>query len=180
MLLRFVGADLLGAAGPAAQVPSRVGDELEAVLGETHPNGTAVNSDVGGELDDTLPTDAFDGTSALDALANTGSVVVVIALVLVGLIGFCLYRRRRNRRRAKGPILGHSRTASGRGVALPRAEDEGPHEMDDLVGGGETGESSEERDDRDEKRLRGAEEIFNVGSDDEEDDGGRSKGKSPV
>ncbi|GAA5861536.1 hypothetical protein JCM1840_005403 [Sporobolomyces johnsonii] len=44
MFLRFIGVSLLSAAGPAAQVPSRIGNEQEAVLGSTHPNGTALDS----------------------------------------------------------------------------------------------------------------------------------------
>ncbi|GAA6061343.1 hypothetical protein JCM10212_004824 [Sporobolomyces blumeae] len=45
MFLRFVGvsSEFLNAAGPAAQIPSRIGSEQEAVLGSTHPNGTSLN-----------------------------------------------------------------------------------------------------------------------------------------
>ncbi|KAM0756169.1 alpha/beta-hydrolase [Meredithblackwellia eburnea MCA 4105] len=178
MFLRFVGADLLGAAGPAAQVPSRVGDEQEAVLGNTHLNGTAVGS-TAGELESNgrLPADALKSDSVIEALVNAGSAIVIIALMLFACLVFYIVRRRVSRR-----SKGHTRNQSsnlGRGV--PVAEDEdGPHEMERLVTGAEYRDraaesSAEERD----MYIPGAgvgkkgelavdEEIFNLGESDEE------------
>lgn len=60
MFLRFVGASLLSAAGPAAQVPSRIGNEIPAVLGSTRPDGSSLNATLA------------DGTSMLDASSGAG------------------------------------------------------------------------------------------------------------
>ncbi|TKA56403.1 hypothetical protein B0A53_01973 [Rhodotorula sp. CCFEE 5036] len=60
MFLRFVGASLLSAAGPAAQVPSRIGNEIPAVLGSTRPDGSSLNATLA------------DGTSMLDASSGSG------------------------------------------------------------------------------------------------------------
>ncbi|KAK4058022.1 Cell death protease [Microbotryomycetes sp. JL221] len=40
--IRFMQVDTLHAAGSAARLPSRLGNETEAVLGATHPNGTTI------------------------------------------------------------------------------------------------------------------------------------------
>lgn len=179
MLLRFLDIDLLGAAGPAAQVPSRVGDEQEAVLGETHPNGTAVSgsSSVSGSLEDGELLSIGKGSSgggALETMVNVGSALVIIALMGLGLAIFLVVRRRMNRRKPS-----HKRRVStGRGLAVGEStEEEGEreHELEVLVDG------EEERDQgyRDEKgkgRVRDEEEIFGLGgSDDEEEEEGRRR-----
>ena len=171
MLLRFLGVDLLGAAGPAAQVPSRVGNEQEAVLGETHPNGTAVGPDT-----ILLPSDALDHDSAVEALVNAGSAIVIIALLLLGFAIFYVVRRR-IRRGNKGPILGHARgTSLGRGQAR-REEEDGPHELDELVVGGDYGaENFEEDREGNGRRGVGEDEVFGLGSDEDEEDGRLRRG----
>ena len=131
---------------PAAQVPSRGGNEQEAVVGETHSNGTAAGPDTV-----LLPSDALDNDSAVEALVNAGSVIVIIALLLFGFAIFYVVRRR-IRRGSKGPILGHARgTSLGRGQARREEEDE-PHELvswslEGSMGrrnpGGERGEGAE-------------------------------------
>ncbi|SCV68627.1 BQ2448_748 [Microbotryum intermedium] len=75
MLLRFLDVNLLGAAGSSARVPSKVGDEVEAVVGETKIDGTAVTSGPDGvrleEGGKSAKTDASDKTNAG---AGTGDV----------------------------------------------------------------------------------------------------------
>ena len=173
MLVRFLNIDLLGAAGPAAQVPSRVGNEQEAVLGETHPNGTAVPSfPLDGTTNPALssPLDPFASESALEALVNAGSAIFIIILMLLAAIGFFCVRKRL--RRSAGTMFGsgHSRSVSsgGRGGrALPRDDDEA-NELDELV---ERGEGGDERVYRDEDKGKGVERvIFNLGEEDEEEE----------
>lgn len=178
MLLRFLGVDLLGAAGPAAQVPSKVGDEQEAVLGETHPNGTAVLGANGGlsgmvgENGELVSIGAGGknggGGGALEALVNVGSALVILALMGLGLAVFLVVRRRMNRR--KRP---HGRKASlGRGLSVGESteeEGEGQHELEVLVDGEEEEYGEGYADDRKGKgRLRDQEEIFGLGEEDEE------------
>ena len=176
MLLRFLNVDLLGAAGPAAQVPSRVGDEQEAVLGETHPNGTAVQDSAGGLAGALESGAAAVGAtgSTLEALVNVGSAIVIIAVMGLALAIFLVFRRRMSRRRKAG-----RRVSTGRGqpVGDSTEEEGGQHELDELVG--DDGKDYEESF-ADEKGRRGRrdveEEIFGVGDDDEEDsDSGRRR-----
>ena len=174
MLLRFVGADLLGAAGPAAQVPSRIGDEQEAVLGETHPNGTAVG--VASPDQDSavrLPSDALASDSAVEALVNAGSAIVIIALMLLAAGVFYVVRRRINSAaKGKGPILGHARERSTAGRVSVPTED--THELEQLVGregyrDREADSSAEERGVRKGRGVADESEIFGLGSDEEDD-----------
>ena len=51
MLLRFIGIDTLGAAGPTALIPSRLGGEREAVVGETSPDGSTLEKGGNAETD---------------------------------------------------------------------------------------------------------------------------------
>lgn len=174
MLVRFLNIDLLGAAGPAAQVPSRVGNEQEAVLGETHPNGTAVPSfpSSGSTTNPALssPADALASESALEALVNAGSAVFIIVLMVLAAIAFFCVRKRL--RRSAGNVFGsgHSRTTSSggaRGRALPR-DDEEANELEELVDrdGGRGG-----GDYRDDDKGKGVERvIFNLGEEDEEEE----------
>ena len=140
MLLRFVGVSLLSAAGPAAQVPSRIGNEIPAVLGSTHPNGTALadgESYASGSELDALPGGGADGSSSNDGTSSSGGkstggllsgstdaaleglVNASSALVLVALMGavFALFLcvRRRARNGAGGSRL--ARVAGGEGWA---------------------------------------------------------------
>ncbi|BGP36210.1 Cell death protease [Rhodotorula kratochvilovae] len=125
MFLRFVGASLLSAAGPAAQVPSRIGNEIPAVLGSTHLNGTALGSSssssspLGGALDagqlDALPAkdataDAggkgstlLRGDAALEGLVNASSALVLVALMGAAFALFLYFRRRAGGRISRAP-----------------------------------------------------------------------------
>ncbi|GAA6008167.1 hypothetical protein JCM10207_007051 [Rhodosporidiobolus poonsookiae] len=126
MFLRFVGVSLLSAAGPAAQVPSRIGDEQEAVLGTTHPNGTALSSSgasgAGKELDSTSGATAGQlgdvdagaggkipsgsGGGAVEGLVNASSALVLVVIMAAAFALFMWFRRRTQRL---------SRTADGWG-----------------------------------------------------------------
>ncbi|KAK4050424.1 Cell death protease [Microbotryomycetes sp. JL201] len=176
MLLRFVGVDLLGAAGPAAQVPSRVGDEQEAVLGETHPNGTAVAPNTSGlsdsidstvDLKDGPPnvdgsassSSIFHTSSTVETIANVGSALVIVALMGLGLVIFFVIKRRISNRAAGSSIIGSSpfghgrKRSTGRGQAVPVRGDRGEHELDELVKG------REDEDDEDENDLDRMEDV---------------------
>lgn len=191
MLLRFIGVNLLGAAGPAAQVPSKIGDEQEAVLGETHPNGTAVTGTSGavlvGDVSDsksTTGTTKGSGSSGdpFEALANVGSALIILAIMGVGLVLFFFVRRRLRWRKGSSGAH-HSRSGSlGRGQAVPQDSDD--HELEELVDEQEDDDFEDELDREDrfssaEKgkrvRIRDEAEIFGLGegSEDENDDGGR-------
>ncbi|KAK4704204.1 carboxypeptidase D, partial [Phenoliferia sp. Uapishka_3] len=175
MLLRFVGVDLLGAAGPAAQVPSRVGDEQEAVLGETHVNGTAVYPQE--DAVEGLKSDALSANdSAVEALVNAGTALVIFALFLLAGSVFWIVRRRMNRAaKGKGPEVS---TGRRRGSVNRFSQPEGgQHELLPLVSeqGGEYRDrvavlSAEEQGayPRD-SRLVIESEAFELGSDDEDD-----------
>jgi hypothetical protein len=51
MLIRFTGIDVLQAAGPSAQIPSKLSGQQEAILGVTHPNGTTLKQPEAIELE---------------------------------------------------------------------------------------------------------------------------------
>ncbi|KDE04968.1 hypothetical protein, variant [Microbotryum lychnidis-dioicae p1A1 Lamole] len=126
MLLRFLDVNLLGAAGSSARVPSKVGDEVEAVVGETKIDGTAVTGSDGVRLEEGgtgSKTDALDktnvgvggsdldksagsglgmgagGTSpaAVEGLVNVGSALVIIIIMTLSLGVFLLVRSRMRR-----------------------------------------------------------------------------------
>lgn len=99
MLLRFTSTDMISAAGTAAQVPSRIGEETEAVISETHPNGTAIediDASMEGSLDleGVVPAVKSGAENVRDAYYNVGSAAVILFLVLavVGIF-FCLRAR---------------------------------------------------------------------------------------
>lgn len=178
MLLRFLSIDLLGAAGPAAQVPSRVGDELEAVLGETHVNGTAVvapSPPSGNELgveglggNVRLPL----GEGAQEALVNAGSAVVVILLMLAAFGLFVCYRRRQRGSLRVSKGAAHARAARRDRSSSGGRDDEGENELDELVGRADGGYSDGAG--KGKGRVERESEIFGLG-DDEEDDVGRKR-----
>ncbi|GAA5912118.1 hypothetical protein JCM6882_003058 [Rhodosporidiobolus microsporus] len=160
MFLRFVGVSLLSAAGPAAQVPSRIGSEQEAVLGSTHPNGTALDTTNAagaglggantGQADASIGVDgttkAFTSDGTLESLVNASSALVLVALMGAALALFMWYRRRTQRLSRSGEGWGalgggglpgkarHERVRSlgrGGGEGLGGAED-----SEEVEGGG--------------------------------------------
>ncbi|GAA6021357.1 hypothetical protein JCM11491_004759 [Sporobolomyces phaffii] len=79
MLLRFMAVDTLGSAGPAAQIPSRVGaSELDTILGSTRPNGSSLDplSSSSSSSPFGAPDDRLDGAGdGSDAAAAAGPLV---------------------------------------------------------------------------------------------------------
>lgn len=132
MFLRFVGASLLSAAGPAAQVPSRIGNEIPAVLGSTRPDGSSLNSTLAdgsstlgsaGQMDDSVlsgskgDSSLSDGSwwsplsgGAVEGLAHASSAIVLVLLMGAALGGFLWYRRRTG-------LSGRRRAGAGKGWA---------------------------------------------------------------
>lgn len=174
MVLRFLGVNLLGAAGPAAQVPSRVGDEQEAVLGESHLDSDGVILPPSKLDSSKIPTEPLlSSDTAVEALVNAGSAIVIVLLMLAAFAIFCIVRRRLTR----GRSIGGGKTSGTRGSSLARRdEEEGePNELDELVRGGEYGDklSGDERGSgKSKERLRDEREIFNLGDEEEEENGG--------
>lgn len=174
MLLRFLGIDLLGAAGPAARVPSRVGDEQEAVLGETHPDGSIVVPILDPNFTPLIEQSTKAADTKTEALVNAGSALFIIIIMLMAVLIYCVLKRRLGGgggrgRGGKGSIssglglgsgLGGSGSNGGRSSMGRRDEEAGnedPHELDELVKGAE---------------------IFGLGgSDDEDDDDGHEGGR---
>ncbi|GJN92002.1 hypothetical protein Rhopal_005030-T1 [Rhodotorula paludigena] len=176
MFLRFVGVSLLSAAGPAAQVPSRIGNEIPAVLGSTHPNGTALSSLEGldpSELDASTGKSDSDGSSTgsgsssggsgslfglgagdtvLEGLVNASSALVLVALMAAAFAGFLWFRRRtRGRLSRSGEGWG---ALGGAAAAVVSGGARGKHDRVQSLGrgggmglGGVTdGEDTDERD----------------------------------
>lgn len=171
MLLRFLGIDLLGAAGPAARVPSRVGDEQEAVLGETHPDGSIVVPVLSPDFTPLIEQSTKAADTKTEALVNAGSALFIIIIMLLAVLIYCVLKRRLGGsgrgRGGKGSIvsglgLGGGGTNGGRSSMGRRDEEAGnedPHELDQLVKGAE---------------------IFGLGGSDDEDDDDEHEGGRKV
>lgn len=141
MFLRFIGVSLLSAAGPAAQVPSRIGNEIPAVLGSTLPNGTAIDSSSSGgssaekQLDgvssgaggDSSSSGSssgggklgYGGDAALEGLVHASSALVLVALMAAAFALF-LWFRRRTQRLSRGGEGGGWGALGGRGGVLSK------------------------------------------------------------
>ena len=117
MFARFTATDYLLAAGASAGVPSRIGSEEESVIGETHPNGTAVDSTLADKLGaQAQAAPASSSTSPLgDAYYNIGAAVLI--LLVIGLLAtFFVYRQRKQSRRGSVMLDDLSK---GRSALLP-------------------------------------------------------------
>lgn len=102
MLLRFQGTDFLSAAGSAAKVPSRVGAQQDAVVGQTVKNGSLVMTSNG------VPVTSGDSAghrevpaeaSSTAAYYNLGSALLVI--LLLGVVGMIFYTLRKKVRQSQ-------------------------------------------------------------------------------
>ncbi|KAI5477048.1 carboxypeptidase D [Pseudohyphozyma bogoriensis] len=109
MLLRFMQVDTLHAAGAAAQVPSRIGKETEAVLGVTQPDGTTLETLTDAESDaevKDITEDGFDKDHELIyGPRRTAALFVLLLAVMAAVWAFFRWRERRRRsryRRMKG------------------------------------------------------------------------------
>ena len=111
MFSRFTSTDYISAAGAAALVPSRIGNEQEAIVGETHLNGSAIDPlqlDAGTAAgsgktpslgDDSSNTSSSAGTSPVaSAFYDIRAALVVVLLVLLALGAAFIYSQRRRRR----------------------------------------------------------------------------------
>lgn len=156
MMLRFMGVDLLAAAGPSARIPSRLGDEKDRMV--------LIGGGGGTEKDERPMIPGVDGKTEAEvaeeakwaAYYNAGSAALIVLILLVG-AGACVLLRLRRRSRA---------------FALPERRDEN-HELEHLVvDGGEDRYSDEATGSRKQSDALEAQEqeIFDVG--DESDDEG--------
>ena len=194
MLIRFMSADLIMAAGPAAKVPSRIGSETEAVISETHVNGTALGAET--VVDPLAPVPAKSGAETVrEAYYNVGSAAVILFLVLC-CVGIFFYLRSKVRielaSRGDSPSaafapLGnggaepkrrrrrHGRNRSSLSTVQGRPSTSDGHELDELV---VERPDEEEEDGRrlpyeprrtaPREPLREAETVFALDDDDEE------------
>ncbi|GAA6032845.1 hypothetical protein JCM8097_000825 [Rhodosporidiobolus ruineniae] len=179
MILRFMQVDTLNAAGSAARIPSRIGNEQAAVLGAVHPNGTtlpgaelAVDADADTSNEKEVTEDGFD----IDHERYYGprrTAALVFLLVVVGGAIWAILRWRTRRRKAR------YRRLKGKGRAMPRLGDseEGGYELEE---GRQPGAAAFRDDDRSAGSRKRAEPVptetpetaavFNVGEDDDDED----------
>lgn len=119
MFSRFTSTDYISAAGAAALVPSRIGNEQEAIVGETHPNGSAIDplleeigtgsgTGTGKSSSNDINSSSSAGASpAADAFYNIGAALLVLVLFLA--VGAAFFYRQRRRRR---PIFSNGFSSS--------------------------------------------------------------------
>ena len=197
MLLRFTSTDMISAAGQAAKVPSRIGSETEAVISETHPNGTAIEDGDGSlagslELSDAQSTVKSGAESVRDTYYNIGSATVILFLFLaVAGIFFCLRSRVRKDKLARTSMgqyearpstssrkgrRSHKRGMSSMSSVKTRSSNlgEDQHELEELVKH-EDFDPEAQRDDYfpmdSDRKQRRDEEVFSLGDSDEEQGG---------
>lgn len=100
MFARFTSTDYISAAGASATVPSRIGSEQESVVGETHPNGTALDlaaSSANAVSDSTGKESTISAESPMaDAYYNVGTAMLILLVIV--LLGVVFVYRQRNRR----------------------------------------------------------------------------------
>lgn len=199
MFLRFIGVsdEFLNAAGPAATIPSRIGSEREAVLGSTHPNGTALgnspsnpDSISGGQVEKLLDggrgsdgkSSAIDGMtgSTIEGLVNASSAIVLVFIMVIALGGFIFFRRKFgsrnkfNRREGGWGALGGVTGGASRGKHS-RVESLG---RGGGMGLGGAGESTEEEEQELDELMRSRKRAELEDEDEEERIEGKGKGKA--
>ena len=124
MLIRFTGMDMLRAAGSSGKVPSRLGAEAVAVIKETHPNGTSLETPIAEGDPELLSGDLLldaDGEEVLskereEYYGPRRTAVLVLLLLLVVAILVFLVRfisKRRLRKRQGGAEMKFSRSKDG-------------------------------------------------------------------
>lgn len=133
MLLRFLQVDTMHSAGAAAQIPSRIGPEVETVLGATHPNGTSLvdllNLASGGaENENGAESDGFGGGIVIGTVGDDieherkygprKTAALVGLLVLLGAAVWAVLRFRKRQRRER------YRRIKGKGRATRHLDEE--------------------------------------------------------
>lgn len=124
MLSRFISTDYISAAGAAAGVPSRIGSEEASIIGETHLNGTALDSTAEGVNADNAvtgvegTTDSAGSSLFADAYYNVGAAVLILLLLVLVIVGF-VWRQRRRRHSGRGmhSFLPTSKHENGNGMS---------------------------------------------------------------
>ncbi|UZJ57061.1 hypothetical protein CBS101457_006381 [Exobasidium rhododendri] len=122
MMLRFMGVDLIAAAGPSARIPSRLDGEKDRLVVLGGGLGTTAT-------DDRPMIPGVDGKSEAQvaeeakwaAYYNAGSAALIVLLLLVGCGVHVLLRLRRKARSQRGDI------------GLGATEDGGGHELDRFI-----------------------------------------------
>lgn len=190
MLSRFLSTDYISAAGAAAGVPSSIGNEEASIVGETHLNGTALDSTVSGStaqdavtgLQETADTGA--ATVFADAYYNVGAAVFILLVLVLGIVGF-IWRQRRRRRGGRGkhsflPTLKHE---NGNGMSSHlhshKRDRSGASDRSYRQSRGIVGEDDEEANEllameklggnASSTQLPRGEELFSVGEEDEDE-----------
>ena len=152
MLLRFLQVDTMHSAGSAAVIPSRIGSEIETVLGATHPNGTSLSDLLklasGGLTDpDELGTGSTEGGGGGGIVIGGGggddieherkygprktAALVVLLLLLGGAVWAILHWRRHRRRERYRRLKGKCRAGPR---SHRRREEEEEDEEEEQVG----------------------------------------------
>lgn len=115
MLSRFIGTDYFSAAGASAKVPSRIGNEQAAIIGETHLNGSALDSTSqkqSTDLDGTQPLDGKPENPVADAYYNIGAAILILFVLILAGAAF-IWRQRRKRAHRYGGFGSGSQKGAG-------------------------------------------------------------------
>ncbi|CEH14877.1 kex1 protein [Ceraceosorus bombacis] len=147
MMLRFMGVDLMGAAGPSARIPSRVEGEPDRMLvvapnpgkGDGSTDNRPMIPGVDGKTEEQVAEEA-----KWAAYYNAGSAALVVLLILVGVGALILLRLRKQSRRSTS-MLGRG----GRPVAR-----EDTHELEHLVRDPASGEYADDEDKLDDEEAQ--------------------------
>lgn len=127
MMLRFMGVDLMDAAGPSARIPSRLEGEVDRILVVAGGGKSAASQDnspmipgISGKTEAQVAEEA-----KWEAYYNAGSAALIVLLILVG-AGTCILLRLRRRARL------HRKSSA---PYLPSEEEGGDHEMERFIQG---------------------------------------------
>lgn len=124
MVLRFMAVDTLHAAGSAAKIPSRIGDEIPAVLGATAVNGTTlpgvVEAAKAAQVAEQMPVVDEDGLNR-EHEAYYGprrSASLFIVLIGAGILVWALNRWLKGRRGVQYGKMGKRSRRRGRSKGI--------------------------------------------------------------
>ncbi|GAA5980646.1 hypothetical protein JCM10908_001720 [Rhodotorula pacifica] len=130
MLLRFLQVDTMHSAGSAARIPSRIGSQVETVLGATHPNGTSLSDLLSLASGNEASTEKGELAGVTSGIVIGGggddieheriygprktAALVVLLLLLAGAVWAILHLRKGRRRERYRRLKGKGRAAAGR------------------------------------------------------------------